>query len=528
MKTAFSWLHLSDLHYGLKGQDCLWPNLRQPFLDDLTELRERCGPWDAVLFTGDLVQSGASAQFEKLHNEVLGPLWDKLRELGSGDAVLLAVPGNHDLFRPNPHVDNPAAERLLEPGGYEKIKEKFWDLPDGSYRRVVTDAFGAWREWWDKAPHRPDTIRNGLLPGDFSATLEKDGRRIGIVGLNTAFLQLGGGDYKERLVWDARQLHGVCDGGIDVWTRDHDACLLLSHHGPDWLTPEARQHGETEMAPAGRFAAHLYGHMHETRLVYIRQGGSRHAVRLLQGGSVFGMDKFGEPPITQRSHGYTAGRIEFDGDTATLHLWPRVATDKTGGWRFIPDHVNAELVSDEGTAPDSIPTRKQAGSPANPVATEIPAAPVGAGSPALPHSTLPIRRPFYGRSKELADIAKFLAPEDRSWGIAIDGPGGMGKTALALEAAHRAPAELYPLKLWVSAKNRELRPEGEQRLHDHKVDDFHALLNELGLALGRDDIPKARPEDRPGLIRHALSGRRALLVLDNLESCTPEERRRRY
>ena len=50
---SFSWLHLTDFHYGLDGQDCLWPNLREPFLKSLDELHECCGPWDAVLFTGE-------------------------------------------------------------------------------------------------------------------------------------------------------------------------------------------------------------------------------------------------------------------------------------------------------------------------------------------------------------------------------------------------------------------------------------------------------------------------------------------
>ncbi len=61
---SFSWLHLTDFHNGLTGQDCLWPTLRAPFLDDLARLHELCGPWDAVLFTGDFVQSGEPAQFE--------------------------------------------------------------------------------------------------------------------------------------------------------------------------------------------------------------------------------------------------------------------------------------------------------------------------------------------------------------------------------------------------------------------------------------------------------------------------------
>jgi len=42
---SFSWLHLTDFHYGLKGQGCLWPNLREPFLESLKSLHEKCGPW---------------------------------------------------------------------------------------------------------------------------------------------------------------------------------------------------------------------------------------------------------------------------------------------------------------------------------------------------------------------------------------------------------------------------------------------------------------------------------------------------
>lgn len=99
---SFSWLHLTDFHFGLEGQKFLWPNLRQTFLDDLAELHKLSGPWQAVLFTGDLVQQGKSEEFEEMQQKVLDRLREKLTELGSGDAVLLAVPGNHDLYRPAP------------------------------------------------------------------------------------------------------------------------------------------------------------------------------------------------------------------------------------------------------------------------------------------------------------------------------------------------------------------------------------------------------------------------------------------
>jgi len=534
---SFSWLHLTDFHYGLKAQGHLWPTLRAPFLDSLTALHAQCGPWDVVFFTGDLVQAGKSEEFAKLQTEVLDPLWQKLNELGSGDAVLLAVPGNHDLFRPNPSEDNPAAERLLDKGGFARVEERFWEQPAGSYRGVVNDAFAAYSAWWKAAPHRPDAMCAGILPGDFSTTRVCGTRRIGIVGLNTAFLQLAGGDYKERLVWDARQLHAVCEGGVDVWTQQHDVCLLLTHQGPDWLTPAARQHGESEVAPAGRFALQLFGHQHEHDISYLRRGGSTQAVRLCQGSSVFGMEKFGEPPTTQRTHGYAAGRIEFVGEQATLRIWPRVATNKTGPWRFVPDHEHAELIDGDGTAPEPVATHKRARgtAAARPNAEAAGSAgslqqhdPSGAATRPPPHSTLPSRRAFFGRKPDLEKIAKYLLPEDRSWGVVLDGPGGVGKTSLAIEAAHRAPAEHFPLKLWITAKSRELRPDGPQALSDHRVDDYNQLLNELGLALGRDDIPRSTPQDRPGLVRHALASHRALLVLDNLEAFNAEERRRLF
>lgn len=528
--TSFSWLHLTDFHYGLKGQDCLWPTLREPFLDSLGSLHDRCGPWDAVLFTGDLVQSGETAQFEKMQAEVFDPLWEKLREIGSGDAVLLAVPGNHDLYRPNPNEDNAAIDVLLEKDGFQRIEAKFWDQPAGAYRRVINDAFAAYSQWWNTAPHRPGTVKAGALPGDFSATLKCGDRHIGIVGLNTTFLQLAGGNYEGRLVWDARQIHAVCEGGVDTWSKQHDVCLLLTHQGPNWLTPEARKQGESEIAPAGRFAALLFGHQHETDISYIRRGGSRNAVRLCQGCSVFGMEKFGDPPKLERAHGYTAGRIELGEKEAHLRLWPRIASNTIGPWRFIPGHDHAVLGSDEGTPPEPVAARyRTGGAPPHKAAAEVTAlsaltSPVPAV--AAPHSTLPSRRPFFGRTKDLEKVAKYLLPEDRSWGVVLDGPGGVGKTALALEAAHRAPAEYFPLKLWFTAKDRELLPQGVQPLHDHRVTSYDALLNDLGRALGRDDIPKAVPEERPNLVRHALANYRALLVLDNLETFSAEERRR--
>jgi tetratricopeptide (TPR) repeat protein len=52
----------------------------------------------------------------------------------------------------------------------------------------------------------------------------------------------------------------------------------------------------------------------------------------------------------------------------------------------------------------------------------------------LPH---PDYVEFIGRKQELAEVQRLLSPQNRAWVIVIDGIGGIGKSALALEAAYR-------------------------------------------------------------------------------------------
>ena len=60
-----------------------------------------------------------------------------------------------------------------------------------------------------------------------------------------------------------RQLHGVCDGDGPAWVKRCDFTLLMTHHPPDWLSSEAREHFFGEIVPPGRWARHLFGPMQE-------------------------------------------------------------------------------------------------------------------------------------------------------------------------------------------------------------------------------------------------------------------------
>ncbi|HEV7902819.1 MAG TPA: NB-ARC domain-containing protein, partial [Pyrinomonadaceae bacterium] len=144
-------------------------------------------------------------------------------------------------------------------------------------------------------------------------------------------------------------------------------------------------------------------------------------------------------------------------------------------------------------------------------------------------SSLPTQPYFFGREKELAIIADALAPESRSWGVLIDGPGGMGKTALAIRAGHVAPVEHFPLKIFLSAKGRELTPAGEQPLQDFMLPNFMSLLSELARELGEEDIARTPPDERANTVRRVLTDKKqALLVIDNVETFVAAERLRLY
>jgi tetratricopeptide (TPR) repeat protein len=145
----------------------------------------------------------------------------------------------------------------------------------------------------------------------------------------------------------------------------------------------------------------------------------------------------------------------------------------------------------------------------------------------IPHN-LPTLQPFFGRDGELKKIAEALLPENRGWGVLIDGPGGIGKTSLALRAAYAASPEDFRIIVFVSLKTRELDDDGERDLSGFILPGLIELFTELARRMGIDDIAKIPEDQRPGLLLDTLTGRQALLVFDNLESLVKKDRDRLF
>jgi len=144
------------------------------------------------------------------------------------------------------------------------------------------------------------------------------------------------------------------------------------------------------------------------------------------------------------------------------------------------------------------------------------------------HSSLPHQPFFFGRAKELAIIADAIAPEARTWGALIDGPGGIGKTALAVRAAQLAPAAHFTHKIFLSAKVRQLTPAGEETLEDFMLPNYIAVLTELAREAGAAEVAQLPENERAQATRRALSDKHALLVIDNLETFLEPERNRLF
>ncbi len=145
----------------------------------------------------------------------------------------------------------------------------------------------------------------------------------------------------------------------------------------------------------------------------------------------------------------------------------------------------------------------------------------------IPHN-LPRLQPFFGREDELANIREALEPDNRTWGALVDGPGGMGKTSLAVRAAYDCTPEQFDRIVFVSVKNRELDDTGVREVGDFLIPGFLELLNELARRLDRADILKEAEDRRLRLLNEALRDVRALLILDNLESLPRPDRDRLF
>ena len=126
----------------------------------------------------------------------------------------------------------------------------------------------------------------------------------------------------------------------------------------------------------------------------------------------------------------------------------------------------------------------------------------------LPPAQLPPALPdFTGREEILAGLVGALTEQDRSAPaiVAVSGMGGVGKTSLAVQTAHRVRHAFPDGQLYADLRGNAGRPVAAE-----------TVLADFLVALGTN--PGSLPEAlaaRSALFRSAVDGRRLLLVLDD-------------
>jgi hypothetical protein len=296
----FRWLHFGNL-LATKGEPdgprtAKWKAL----VEDLKAIHDDCGPWDAIFITGDIAFRAA---YERA-TERLVWLSEELRAIGS-TPVVLTVPGMVDqqLFLSSKGL---SVVRTLQNWVWEPKKGR---TPDG-----IKELFADYQAW-SATLARPPAYAEGLLPGDFAATIELGSRRIGIAGMNMALSDAWDDDVDVFAVaLSPYQLEAACGGNPDGWAGEHDVCLLLTAYAPQHLDPEVAPAFYTEIAPPGRFALQLCGAWRSADKFTCMQDGPTFVV---QGPPLF---KYGRRRVAP---GYVPGTLALEPGPEPLILRPR-------------------------------------------------------------------------------------------------------------------------------------------------------------------------------------------------------------
>ncbi|MDC0749647.1 metallophosphoesterase [Polyangium mundeleinium] len=314
----FTWLHLSDLHFGLPGagdrhnQSQILSILR----DDLSTLaRQHLPRPDAILVTGDIAWSGKPDQYAEASKWLL----DVAQRLGLTPDRIFVVPGNHDVDRSIDADRN--VKRLLRGlrGGDDDLDDAL-DNPDdldllrrrqAAYLAFAASFAPACRDlFWSST----ETLREGLS--------------LRLIGANTSLLAAGDDDARKlRLGQRQRAL-------LNDAARERELVLVLGHHPleDDWLAEQR----DLARFLGSRAHAYLAGHVHDAKSERIVTGGGADALRIIAG-AVYG----GRERDIPHGHAYSVTSIHrAPSGGAVLRVHPRRFSFKNYDFRLDIDSTD--------------------------------------------------------------------------------------------------------------------------------------------------------------------------------------------
>ncbi|MCP4700632.1 MAG: hypothetical protein GY862_27830 [Gammaproteobacteria bacterium] len=410
-----TWLHLSDLHLcsAKTGWDA--DRMLKSLLADLSAMEQKhdlCP--DLLLVSGDLA-FGHLGEGDLSIQSQFGEVALFLEEVRAAfsrpipsERVFL-VPGNHDVDRgkilasQTRHLDDLAA------GDYARSCK--------TVNEMLRDARGEWPKLMERLDAYKAFLHEyypHLLTDEqrlcYARTLEIDGSRLGIAGLNSAWSS--GRDQEKGKLWlgGEWQFHT-----LRKQLQGADLTLALIHHPLTWLV--AQENPALDPKVQKDFDFFVHGHEHQA---WVEQ--KKQHIRLAAGAC------YGE--ISAES-GYSLVRLHPQDGRG--EVWLRRFGDEGLGW--IPRVISGRT-DDHGRWPLAWLTSK-----AEPeAASAMPAPPDQAdarkneASAAVPAPDSPESRGVYGRAKDIAKLARQL--QDKPI-LLLHGMTGIGKSWL-IEEIHRA------------------------------------------------------------------------------------------
>lgn len=259
--SQVNWLHLSDWHQDRPGSDR--KIILKKLIDDIQdrgEIDERLKQIDFFVFSGDIADRGEKEQFDRACEQLIEPI----RKLLGESVPIYTVPGNHDIQRGDIDSIPPQWASIISaknPSGINDLLQK------KAVREILNGPLSNYYDFANKyaCKYEPGTMH-------FNAVFKKDGRKVGIVCLNTAWLSARFkihptvGETKPDF-WD----HGVLritetqiSDALDQIDGDADVVIAIMHHPLYWL--EEMEQAMIEQTIGRHCHIVLHGHEHRPNM----------------------------------------------------------------------------------------------------------------------------------------------------------------------------------------------------------------------------------------------------------------------
>lgn len=246
---SLRWLHLSDVHEAARDG----VNRVRMYDQILAEVERREGA-DVVFLTGDVAFAGEESEYRSLEKSFIEPL----KNIVGPDCPLFVVPGNHDLDR----------RRAVPPRSWINLEQQrsLFQAVDaeGSLKRsdVLMPRFKAYADFDARVSAWPKR----WLESDAGAAVwtgDINGHRIGVVGLNTAWLcqddedwgRISPGRYMAERALEAAS---AASPHLLFALGHHPLGAFAVEHQPEQDGGRIRERLERHKA------VYLHGHLHRT------------------------------------------------------------------------------------------------------------------------------------------------------------------------------------------------------------------------------------------------------------------------